>query len=424
MIINGKRKSGTPIILQNGKSNPLKRIALDGNVFNEKWLQQLIHDSPDILPVKDIDAGFSPMLPIGKEVFTKAGYIDNLYISDEGNITIVETKLWRNPEARREVVGQIIDYAKELSKWTFSDLDNAVKNYNQLLNNNSDGLLATLNKTGFLDDKQEQDYIDNVSRNLKRGRFLLLVVGDGIKESVEEMVEYLSQHPQLYFTLALVELQVFEVEGSTDRVIIPQLVTRTKEIERAIIRIEGVAASDVKISIETDLGMESISSNQPGSLKTTINEQEYFEQLESNCGAGAVALAKRIIADAEAMGLFIEWRSGSFSVRLPDPLGSGLKMSLLNVDRSGLFYIGIATARYQKLGVDMEIIHSFARDTAPLLPGIVQSADKPYLWNKYSELKNLHPVYDKFMLRLEQHTVEIKNLIEQKKELADNKELT
>ena len=29
---------------------------------------------------------------------------------------LIECKLWRNPEARREVVGQILDYAKVLTR--------------------------------------------------------------------------------------------------------------------------------------------------------------------------------------------------------------------------------------------------------------------------------------------------------------------
>ena len=33
---------------------------------------------------------------------------------------------WRNPEARREVVSQILDYAKELSRWSSSDVQREV----------------------------------------------------------------------------------------------------------------------------------------------------------------------------------------------------------------------------------------------------------------------------------------------------------
>ena len=47
-------------------------------------------------------------------------------MNGEGYLTLVETKLWRNPEARRTVVAQIIDYASHLSTWTYDDLRQAV----------------------------------------------------------------------------------------------------------------------------------------------------------------------------------------------------------------------------------------------------------------------------------------------------------
>jgi hypothetical protein len=56
------------------------------------------------------------------EISTAAGPIDVVYITPQGRLVIIETKLWRNPEARRKVVGQILDYAKELKGWTYSDL--------------------------------------------------------------------------------------------------------------------------------------------------------------------------------------------------------------------------------------------------------------------------------------------------------------
>jgi len=79
---------------------------------------------------------------------------------------------------------------------------------------------------------EEHTLIDKISRNLSPGRFLLLIIGDGIRESVEELVSYLSQSPQLHFTLALVELQVYRLgEADDSLLIIPQLVTRTREIQ-------------------------------------------------------------------------------------------------------------------------------------------------------------------------------------------------
>jgi hypothetical protein len=48
--------------------------------------------------------------------------IDIFMVTPSGLPVLVECKLWRNPEGRREVIGQILDYAKELSRWSSSDL--------------------------------------------------------------------------------------------------------------------------------------------------------------------------------------------------------------------------------------------------------------------------------------------------------------
>jgi hypothetical protein len=414
MTTKGNRRGGKPVLIQSGNTKLLNRIPIDGRAFNEEWIQKLIYSNPEILPVSEIESGFSPIIPIGREVSTVVGYIDNLFISPEGYLTIVETKLWRNPEARREVVGQIIDYAKELKKWNYSDLDNSVKAFNQLYNNNSDGLLATIRKHAELEESDEQYFIDNISKNLSRGRFLLLIVGDGIRESVEDMVEYLSQSPQLYFTLALVELQVFDVDQiNNSLLIIPQLVTRTKEITRAIVKVETSQMTDLKITIETDLGTETGKEQLQTLKRLTITAEDFFEQLQLNCGSEIVEFAKTIIKDSEAMGLYIEWNTGSFSVRLPDPLGSGLKISIINIDRSGLFYLGYSKAKFEKLGLPLDISSKFAANSAALLPGIKQHPDKKHIWNKYSTLVDLQKVYPAFMNLIKIYIDEI-TLVQQK----------
>ena len=63
----------------------------------------------------------------------------------------------------------------------------------------------------MIEDVEEAAFVDSVNRNLENGRFLLLVVGDGIRESVEAMTEFLTGTPRLHFTLALVELEIYEM---------------------------------------------------------------------------------------------------------------------------------------------------------------------------------------------------------------------
>jgi hypothetical protein len=416
MIIKGNRRGGKPVLVHDGSISELERVPVETKMFKEEWLQNLIHKNPALLPIDEIDSGFSPLIAIGREIATPAGYIDNLFISPEGYLTIIETKLWRNPEARREVVGQILDYAKELSRWTYTDLDACVVKFNQLYNNNSDGLLATFKNMYEQDETEESYFIDKVSKNLRRGRFLLLIVGDGIRESVEDMVLYLSDSPQLYFTLALVELQVFKMPAAdSSLLVIPQLITRTKEITRAVVRVEGIQPDNVKINIETDINTPNDIKN-PAGRRLNITADDYFEELEKNCGIDKVAFVKQIIKDAEDLGLFIEWNTGSFSIRLPDPLGSGLKISLLNIDRSGLFYLGYSLSKFEKLKIPLDICYRFTADTAALFPGISPNPEKPNIWNKYTTLSEFEKVYESFMDRLKLYVREITDYLQKEEE--------
>ncbi len=408
MTNRGNRRGGQPLFIKGETVLALKRTPLDTKTFNEAWIQNLIHKNPGMLPLEEIESGFTPAIPIGREVPTTSGYIDNLFISPEGFLTIVETKLWRNPEARREVVGQIIDYAKVISKWTFTDLDNSVKQFNRKYNNNSDGLLETIKKLQELDEGEEHYFIDNITKNLKRGRFLLLIVGDGIRESVEDMIEYLTQTPQLYFTLALVELQVYKMNSEDNSmIVIPQLVTRTREITRAIVRIEGNSSAEIKVNIETDLGTETNTSQQVY-RKLTITAQDFFDQLEQNTNKESVDFVQQILKNFEELGLVVEWNTGSVGVKLPDPSGSGIKIGVFTIDKSGKFYLGYSKSQFEKLAIPLEVSYAFCSDTASMLPGITQNPITKNSWNKYSSLQDLKPVYERFMVRVNQYIEEIR----------------
>src|SRR5437773_684889 len=101
MTTKGNRRGGQPILIRDNKSTGLERILFDSKSFNENWIQELIHNNPDVLPINEIESAFAPAIPIGREISTTAGSLDNLFISPDGYLTMVEAKLWRNPEARR-----------------------------------------------------------------------------------------------------------------------------------------------------------------------------------------------------------------------------------------------------------------------------------------------------------------------------------
>lgn len=87
----------------------------------------------------------------------------------------------------------------------------------------------------------ETDFNDALTSNLRRGRVLLLIVGDGIREGVEAIAEYLHSHAGLHFTLGLVELPVYLLSGG-DRVVVPRILAKTLVIRREVVALpEGWA---------------------------------------------------------------------------------------------------------------------------------------------------------------------------------------
>jgi hypothetical protein len=208
---------------------------------DELTIQNLIFEHPECLPISDIDESYNPIIPVCTELNTTVGPLDILMISPNGELAIIETKLWRNPEARRVVVAQILDYAKELSNWTYEDLQREVNRRLGRKGNTLYEIVKAANPDLLL---PESDFVDSVSRNLSRGRFLLLIAGDGIREGAIGIAEFLSSAAHLNFTFAMVELSVFEAKG-LGKLIIPKTIVRTTEIAKMTIEIP----SGMKLSI-------------------------------------------------------------------------------------------------------------------------------------------------------------------------------
>jgi hypothetical protein len=106
-----QRASSPLVISKSGKVQTLERLPRTHQEFDEAFLQELLVNHPVLLPVNRLRDDVGELLCIGREVSAgDSGSIDNLYISTGGYPVIVETKLWRNPQARREVLSQVLDY--------------------------------------------------------------------------------------------------------------------------------------------------------------------------------------------------------------------------------------------------------------------------------------------------------------------------
>jgi hypothetical protein len=140
----------------------------------ESHLQDLLLAAPHVIP------GMEEPVAICKEFSTGAGPADLLVINAQGEITIIECKLKYNSESRREILGQILDYASSL--WSmplavFTDQwqVRAGKPLKAMLGDKADAIL------------------ENVGKYLEVGRFNLVLAVDEINPKLERIVTYLNR---------------------------------------------------------------------------------------------------------------------------------------------------------------------------------------------------------------------------------------
>jgi len=245
-----------PIVInKNSQSFELERISLSAggpDQFSENWLQDVLFANPKCLPVKEIDPHIGELIPICTEIETGAGPADILFVTPTGQVVLVETKLWRNPEARRTVVAQILDYAKQLTTWTYEDL---VRESAVATKQGQDYLLSCLKKHHV----EEGAFVDGVNRSLKTGDFLLLIVGDGIRSGAQSLVGFIERYGNLRFSLGLIEVAAFKLSDH-DLLLQPRILAKTEVLQRTIlvgssgiVEIEDVAnKEDADLEINSD----------------------------------------------------------------------------------------------------------------------------------------------------------------------------
>jgi hypothetical protein len=232
-----KSAYGKPILISDGNAHLIERI----EQVDELTIQNLVFDYPECLPISDIDEAYNPLIQVCKELNTKVGAIDILSITPNGDIVIIETKLWRNPEARRKVIGQILDYATELSKWNYEDLQREI---NRKLNQKGNTLYRLVKQSDSPYWLSEADFVDAVNRNLSRGKFLLLIIGDGIREGAANIADFLNTAGHLNFTLGMIELTLYKLNNN-ESIVLPRTIVKTVEIQRVNIELpEGLVITN------------------------------------------------------------------------------------------------------------------------------------------------------------------------------------
>jgi len=205
-----------------------------GNGYNERWLQERIFELPALLPMTEMFAHGESFVPLCREFPLRYGsssvFLDILGVSATGRLVLVECKLWRNPEARREVIAQLFEYASLLSEWTYSDLEARLKKARGL--NGENPIFAAVKAVH--PELNEGAFVDSVNRSLERGDFLCAIAGDGIRSDLQSLRRLLAAQGGVLSQLALVEIRTYrDATGRT--LLVPSVPLHTEVVQREVL---------------------------------------------------------------------------------------------------------------------------------------------------------------------------------------------
>jgi hypothetical protein len=140
---------------------------------DESSLQALLAEHPTLLP------GVVGESAVCREFQSGVGPADIVIVDAESSITLVECKLAANREVRREVIGQVLDYASRL--WQMP-LDDFLGQWQARGGTPMADVLGDAQDTGLA----------ALGSNLRAGRFRIILAVDSINDDLMRIVSYLN----------------------------------------------------------------------------------------------------------------------------------------------------------------------------------------------------------------------------------------
>lgn len=207
--------------------------------------------------------------------------IDHLFIDQDAIPTIVEVKRSTDTRIRREVVGQMLDYAaNSVAYWPVAHMRERFA-----ANCQSCGVDPEERLREFLEEEVEpEEFWQMADRNLRDHKIRLLFVADVIPTELQRIVEFLNDQMDQTEVLAIEIKQFVGIQGL--RSLVPRVIGQTAK------------AQDKKPGGQTRLKQD---------------ETSFFEAMGRNGSTDDVEVAHKILDWAKVSFSNINWGSASFS---------------------------------------------------------------------------------------------------------------
>lgn len=210
-------------------------VSMDETPYDsEGLLQELLARYPDLLPGAQVDSGeprrwlliTREMGVPGDEGAGDRWSLDHLFLDQDGVPTLVEVKRSTDTRIRREVVGQLLDYAANaVVYWPVEGLKAAFEMRCAREEKDSEAELTRL--IGPTADPEA--FWQHVKTNLQAGRVRLLFIADEIPDELRRVVEFLNGQMDPAEVLAL---EVKQYAGQGGRTLIPRLIGQTVQAQQ------------------------------------------------------------------------------------------------------------------------------------------------------------------------------------------------
>ncbi len=264
------------IISKNGKD--AQRLNKTG-IEKEDFLQQYIYDNPDAIPVYEIDEDIR-LLVLAREFATNSGPIDALGVDQHGNLYIIETKLYKNPD-KRTVVAQALDYGASLwrSSFDFSDFTMQLEKHTQKQFGKS--LQEQLELFFGISNDDIDTLLESMQKNLNNGTFKFVVLMDSLHRRLKDLILFMNQNSQ--FDVYAVELEYYEHESF--EIIIPKM-------------------------FGTEVKKDVVSTKSGGERRKKWNEEMYWEEVEAKLDSKTSNALRKLYSWAVDNADRINWGTG------------------------------------------------------------------------------------------------------------------
>jgi TolB-like protein len=291
------------IIVTNKGAGTTSVVEISG-FANEDVLQQYIHNHPESIPVYDIQKD-KRLFIVAREFSTESGPIDALAVDRDGDIYVVETKLYSNSDKRR-VVAQVLDYGASLWKH-FGSFDKFLSSLDEHSKKTWKRDFQTKVQEVFeLGEEDIEDLMQALESNLSRGNLKFVVLMDAIDERLKDLITYINQNSK--FDIYGVKLEFY----------------RHDEYEIVIPKLYGV---ETKKEVGTGEG-----------TRRKWNEEDFFAALEASLERSQYEAVKKIYEFSKQTANSIHWGTGATGTFNP-VYTRVCPRSLFSVNTNGLLAI-------------------------------------------------------------------------------------